>query len=181
MAEAINNLTPPAPTVQPLSDDWMLLPKAFAWVTDILGDPVKALREIHRHLLRSELRSLRRRRLNDSPEDIELAPTFWQGVKLSVGMDRQGRDVVAIERTTTTGVQHAVFYLYRPDVYRIWPAECASVQPGTPVSDEPLQIVSPKSLSARRLRSPFVRSRSAHPDQAVRFPEQAVARDRAGL
>jgi hypothetical protein len=128
MADAAQNDTPSHPTVQPVPDGWVLLSEVFIWVTNIVGAPDVALDEIRRHLLAGRVRSLRRRRLDGGVEDVELARTFWRDIKLYADRDKRGREVVGmrlVKSIDSSAVSWGWFYLYGPDVQKVYPMGAA--------------------------------------------------------
>jgi hypothetical protein len=125
----------------PVADDWIPLLEVFWALTHFIGDPEEALHDIRRTLLRGEVRSLRRRTLNDTGvNDAELARTFWRGIKLLPvpARDDPGRDTIMLQLAegVTPSVdapdpRFGIFYLHRADCIKAWPelAPTSTVEP----------------------------------------------------
>jgi hypothetical protein len=136
MSKAEQNNTPPAPLdARFLSepDGWMWIGEAFSRVTDIVGDPNEALHDIRRELLAERVRSLRLRPLHDDVKKDELNRTFWRGIELFAGSDKQGREVVGLrlaEGVDAFAVSGCIFYLFQADVDKAWPQVTEPASPG---------------------------------------------------
>jgi hypothetical protein len=131
--------TPSLP--RPVPDDWTPMLEVFWALTHLIGDPEEALHDIRRTLLRGEVRSLRRRTLNDAGvKDVELTRTFWRDIKLLPAHDHENYERDTIMLRLAEGVKPSpdapdprlgAFYLRRADCFKVWPelAPPSTVEP----------------------------------------------------
>jgi hypothetical protein len=126
----------PLPSAVP--SEWMPLQEAFKKLTDLLGKPRLALKALHGALLGGDVRSMRRRTLNDEG-DTELSRRFWSDLELKflapnaperkhIFPKARERDVIWLspdpDKNLPEGIVAAgdVFYLHREGLYEQWPA-----------------------------------------------------------
>lgn len=125
----------------------MTLPEAFEKLTHLLRKPRWALEELHCALLRGQVRSLRRRILNDEG-DAELNCEFWSDIELKFlapnaperkrAVSDPSNDEVAFPKARERDViwlgpdpdkdvapdiiaQGDIFYIHRADCAKVWP------------------------------------------------------------
>jgi hypothetical protein len=103
----------------------MWIHEVFLVVTDIVGDPNEALHDIWRGLVSGKVGSLRRRLLSDEDaQDTVLDRTTWRSIRLFVGKDDLGREVVGmhVEKGTDPSIvgPGCIFFLHQSDVRSTW-------------------------------------------------------------
>jgi hypothetical protein len=184
----------------------MRLGEVFLLVTDIVGDPEEALHDIWRRLVSGQIGSLRWRLLSDGGvQDTILDRTIWRSIRLFLGKDDQGREVVGMHVKKPADPSIAgpkcIFFLCQSDVRAIWPTSTAeSTAPITPTPDTTVEIKArrkrPSTKKARvwevlewldkkkgKLRhdwQPAEAERAVLPEYVLRWPDPAPKRDKAG-
>jgi hypothetical protein len=105
---------------------WTALLEVFALLTDLIGEPDKALDDIWRALMSGKVGSLRRRLLSDERvHDVILDRATWHSIRLFDVNDSYGRQTVGMrvvdEADPSILGPRCIFFLNRTDVYAMWP------------------------------------------------------------